>query len=204
MGTALTVINQGHKPTFVTRTRPEVLNLSLVTLDLLDRVSGWHVVTETLFSDHKLIRFKVDLGNPKPVFYRNRRKTEWPYYTDLLKEKLRDLHVMDILSTTELENRVNLVTRLMVDSFQAACPLKQVRKKGPTHALWTPTLTELRIVARRKYRMAFEAGPNPNEAKLEVYRQAFREYKHSLRWAKRNSFREFCEDIKSLPAAARL
>jgi len=146
----------------------------------------------------------LDLGNPKPVFYRNRRKAEWPLYADLLKRKLQDSNITEILTANELENRVNLVTSVMVDCFREACPQKQVRKKGPTHRWWTPTLTELRLVARRAHHAAYVEGSNHSETELELYRVAIREYKYSLRVAKRTSFRDFCDEVKALLTAARL
>jgi len=40
IGTNLTPINHGHQPTFVTRSRREILDVTLVTVGFLDRVEG--------------------------------------------------------------------------------------------------------------------------------------------------------------------
>ena len=48
----LNFCNVGNKPTFRTRTREEVLDLTLVNRCALDRVVGWHVSNVLSLSDH--------------------------------------------------------------------------------------------------------------------------------------------------------
>lgn len=56
--------NVGNKPTFVTRKRNEVLDLTLVNRNALDRVCDWHVSDVPSLSDHLYIRFKIK-NSPK-------------------------------------------------------------------------------------------------------------------------------------------
>ena len=51
--------NEGRRPTFRTKTREEVLDLTLVNWCAWDQVLGWHVRDMPSFSDHMYIRFKV-------------------------------------------------------------------------------------------------------------------------------------------------
>ena len=48
----LNFCNVGTKPTFRTKTREEVLDLTLVNRCALDRVVGWHASNVLSFSDH--------------------------------------------------------------------------------------------------------------------------------------------------------
>lgn len=44
--TDLEILNQGNTPTFVTKTRNEVLDVSFASRGFLDRISNWHVSNE--------------------------------------------------------------------------------------------------------------------------------------------------------------
>ena len=55
----LNFCNVGNKPTFRTKTREEVLDLTLVNRCAWDRVVGWHVSNVPSFSDHIYIRVQV-------------------------------------------------------------------------------------------------------------------------------------------------
>ena len=55
----LNFCNVGNKPTFRTKIREEVLDLTLVNRCAWDRVVGWHVSDVPSFSDHMYIRFQV-------------------------------------------------------------------------------------------------------------------------------------------------
>jgi len=88
MGTQLEVMNKGDAPTFINAIRQEVLDLTLVTTALQDRIRNWRVDRNASFSDHRYILYDVKLGLPDPIYYRNRRKTDWTTYSTETKELL--------------------------------------------------------------------------------------------------------------------
>ena len=51
----LNFCNVGNKPTFRTKTREEVLDITLVNRSAWNRVVGWHVSNELPFLDHMYI-----------------------------------------------------------------------------------------------------------------------------------------------------
>jgi len=51
MRSNLNVINQGHEPTFVIANRQEVLDITSVSDNLLDRITYWRVEDEVSYSD---------------------------------------------------------------------------------------------------------------------------------------------------------
>ena len=55
VSTDLNFYNVGNKPTFRTKTREEVLELTLVNRCAWNRVVGWHVSNVLSFSDHMSI-----------------------------------------------------------------------------------------------------------------------------------------------------
>ena len=82
----LNFCNIGNKPTFRTRTRDEVLDLTLVNRCACDRVVGWHVSNVLSFSDHMYIRFQVKskIQNQAKMF-QNVCRTCWNKYVNKLE-----------------------------------------------------------------------------------------------------------------------
>lgn len=69
----LNICNIGNVPTFVTRNRTEVLDLTLSSCNVKD----WKVSNIHSYSDHRLITFTYDSKTPSPTPFRNMRKTDW-------------------------------------------------------------------------------------------------------------------------------
>ena len=66
----LNFCNVDNKPTFRTKTREEVLDLTLVNQCACDQVVGWHVSNVLSFSDHMYIMFQVEsrIQNQAKIF----------------------------------------------------------------------------------------------------------------------------------------
>jgi len=75
--TDLEILNRGNEPTFVTRSRNEVLDVTFSTRNFVDRIEGWHVSPEESLSDHKEIRFGIKLSAGSETLFRNPRNTNW-------------------------------------------------------------------------------------------------------------------------------
>jgi hypothetical protein len=80
----LNILNHGTEPTFVVRSRKEIINLRLGTNKIADLVSNWHVSDEPFLSDYRCICFQI--GN---ITFRVPRNTNWASYKDNLKLNLR-------------------------------------------------------------------------------------------------------------------
>ena len=76
--------NVGNKPTFRTKTRKEILGLTLVNRCARDRVVGLHVSYVLSFLDHMYIRYQVKsrIQNQAKMF-QNIRRTYWNKYVDV-------------------------------------------------------------------------------------------------------------------------
>jgi hypothetical protein len=122
MGTQLEVANQGN----------------------MGRVEDWRVDPSASCSDHRYILFNIRVGQPDPIFYRNRHKADWATYALEANENLSRVPTSEIANTMEIEERVNRVTEILVTCFHNACPLKRVRPDCPNKRFWTPELTLLR------------------------------------------------------------
>jgi hypothetical protein len=58
----LFILNKGSKPTFVTRRARSIIDVTLVSEDLLNLAKGWKVLDMDSLSDHKYITFKLEVG----------------------------------------------------------------------------------------------------------------------------------------------
>ena len=87
----LNFCNVGNKPTFRTKTREEVLDLTLENRCAWDRVVGLHVSDVPSFSDQMYIRFQVKSSIQKQAkMFRNVRHTCWNKYVNKLEQKLNE------------------------------------------------------------------------------------------------------------------
>ena len=94
--------NVGNTPTFQTRTRKDVLDLTLVNGYARGRVKDWHVSNVPSFSDHMFIRFAVEGSTPKEVkMVRNIRKTCWIKYAEELNHQLNGLDCNSEITSEE-------------------------------------------------------------------------------------------------------
>ena len=83
--------NVNSKPTFRTKTREEVLDLTLVNRCAWDRVVGWHVSNVPSFSDHMYIGFQVKSRIQKQAkMFGNIRRTCCNKYVNELEQKLSE------------------------------------------------------------------------------------------------------------------
>ena len=122
----LNFCNVGNKPTFRTKTREEVLDLTLVNRCASDRVVGWHVSNVPSFSDHMYIRFQVKsrIQNPAKMF-RNICRTCWNKCVDKLGQKLNERILPPVpFSKEDIGVLANKVHSVITKSYEAAYPMR--------------------------------------------------------------------------------
>ena len=184
----LNFCNVGNKRIFRTKTREEVLDLTLVNRCAWNRVVGWHVSNVPSFSDHMYIRFQVKSRIQKQAkMFRNVRRTCWNKYVDKLKQKLNEriLRPVPVHSSKEdIDVLAIMVYSVMTESHEAACPMrKSLRTKD--NLWWNSELASLRKEARRAWRKAIETK---QEEDWEAQKLALSYFKKAVRKAKRDSW----------------
>ena len=88
--TQMDVLNQGNEPTFVTANRREVIDLTLATMNIKDKIHGWRVEDEPSMSDHRIPSFGIKIVKPKPEFRRKLKDTSMSFKIDwpILRENM--------------------------------------------------------------------------------------------------------------------
>ncbi|CAG7719464.1 unnamed protein product, partial [Allacma fusca] len=106
-------------------------------------------------------------------------------------------------NTADLENyakRVGSVITKALEKSTKQTRLNPMRKAVPW---WTRELTEQRKEAKRLYKLTSQGG-RIDATRWEEYKAARNTYNSRVRKAKRESWKEFCEQIEDLPSTARV
>ena len=85
--TNLEILNRGNKSTFCSGGRFEVIDITLVSLRLLESIKGWEVTSEPSLSDHRHILFILQGSVPMRLI-RNPRGTNWGSFREDLRDRL--------------------------------------------------------------------------------------------------------------------
>lgn len=110
----LILLNQGNRPTFVTVSRKEVLDITMCTQHISNSIKKWEVLKEPSMADHQHIYFEVEGHGKTQEIYRDPRRTDWkkfrqsvedntgPVNTNIYSHKQLDEyadHLQDILKS---------------------------------------------------------------------------------------------------------
>lgn len=204
MTTNLNIMNKGSEPTFVNRRSRTIIDLTLATEAASRSISDWHVSSEASCSDHRWIRFDVQVNAVPPIPKRNPRKTDRAGYTTRLDKLLDEQICPDrLLGTGQIEIQVDMLTNMIIDSYHTACPLPtppeiNINKKT---GWWGPELERLRKKVRRLLNRAMNTCA---ELDWDNYKEAKSSYKKRLRQKSTNSWRKFCSSIETCVQANRV
>lgn len=141
--------NKGNQPTFITKTRREVLDLTLCSPFISPRVRKWQVSDEESLSDHRQIEFEYDAGEIITVSYRNPRKTNWELY----KNKVKSIQIDKIEDKNHLEKAAKNITDVIISAFNESCPVRK-QKSNRDVPWWNDALGKLRKKARRLFKQS--------------------------------------------------
>lgn len=88
----LQTLNNGCEPTFVTRVRQEVLDITFATINLARHIFDWRVSDENSMSDHRHICFNLTKQlSTQTVTFRDPRRTDWAGYCSHLERNLESV-----------------------------------------------------------------------------------------------------------------
>ena len=70
------LLNQGNEPTFMTRNRSEVIEITLCNIKCISCIKDWRVLNEITLSDHYVIKFSITGPANVKQYNRSHRKTD--------------------------------------------------------------------------------------------------------------------------------
>lgn len=197
----ITWLNRGTEPTFVTRARAEVLDITLVNSKALNLTSEWEVGREFSASDHRYIHFKVTKVAREVSHFRPVRRTDWNVFISELETfHVKNPPIRDILTPEDIEREAALLSEGIEDAFHKACPEVKTNTRQRAH-WWTPDLDKLRAQAMSALNRARRVK---TEASWEALRISRRRYNTALRSTKRQSWRLFVESLEGTHPLAKV
>ena len=149
----ISIMNVGTSPTFVTSVRREVLDLTLTTRFIGDRIESWKVSEEQMQSDHRMIVFNLKVPGLVKPRYRNPRATDWDVYCNLLTSKMSFLNFDVIESVCRSDEMATTLNDVIRECYYEACPERNFAANRDV-PWWHDGLTRLRKVTRRLWNRA--------------------------------------------------
>ena len=125
--------NVGNKPTFRTKKREEMLDLTLTNRNAWNCIRDWHVSDVPSFSDHMYTRFTVQSSTKRTKMIRNIRRTSWNKHVSELEQRFCELPI-NISSIDDIEALASTVPSEILKSYNLACPMLKIRRK--TENIW--------------------------------------------------------------------
>ena len=83
----LFVCNIGNKYTYDCAIGKSIIDITIVTNPMVDRIKDWVVHDEDFLSDHKLITFNLNADKGQPLVGRNFKNADWSYFKNYLAKK---------------------------------------------------------------------------------------------------------------------
>ncbi|XP_037942706.1 uncharacterized protein LOC119675572 [Teleopsis dalmanni] len=199
----LFICNDGNRPTFVTKNRQEVLDITVTTAKIHGSIRKWKVSTRHSFSDHMILEFSIHLkksSTPSLETFRNVRNTNWTKYKSSINELLTNTTLYPPENINDLDEQVGDLTSILNEAFNLACPsTRPSRKCNPPW--WNRNLGQLRKECRRFFN---RAKLNRNESDWSEYKISLQNYKKELRKSKRTSWQSYCQEISRDSETSRL
>lgn len=192
----LDILNKGNKPTFITRVRREVLDITLCTLHVAKFITNWRVSGEPSLADHQHIQFEIVGKQCEDLQYRNPRKTNWKDFREDLGVAVQG-QVAEVRRLEELEEASEHLENAVLGAYQANCPINVSKNSGKVR-WWNGDLARMKREVRALFRTSSRLGC------WDRYHRKLTEYNTEIRKAKRKSWRQFCERVESCSETARL
>lgn len=193
----IVICNRGEEPTFITKNRREVLDLTLTSLTE-DSIKGWKVLKEHSFSDHRYIEFKISIGDEPESSYRNYRTTDWTLFKDKFDNYLNEPPPRMVDSAC-VESAVGKLTKAYNLALEDSCPLKKEHAKIKP-SWWSDDIQCLRTSCRGLFNKAKQTDLDED---WDIYKTSLSIYKAEIKKSKRASWRAFCESVEGCSETAR-
>lgn len=202
--TDLVIMNRGIEPTFITKTRKEVLDITLASCSIQSKIKRWHVSPEDSLSDHREINFIVDFSAVSDALYRNPRNTDWNLFISLVRKSMSKFTNNGNLDSQAKLDRATLeLSNILLHAFHRACPGRVPTQKK--NCWWNNKLKRMKKEVRRLRRI-YDASNN-EMSRTENWRNYSRTkdmYKKEIFDAKHARWVSFCEEIANEGATAKL
>lgn len=200
----LSVLNTGHKPTFETQRGSSIIDLTLASPALANRVTRWQVLDEMHLSDHHLISCSILLAPERLPVRRGRKlkNADWGKFRSLVETSFEQYQPPILWSPDAIEESVTFLQKALVSGLDEVAKIVTFRPKKAFFDWWSPDLNALKKTARQAHKAARRANSTPDL--WDRYHKLRRELKYACQKARRLSWQSFTSEAETMPLAAKL
>lgn len=180
------VLNEGNEPTFSSNGRDEVLDISFCSQSIFTLFENWQVSNEPSLSDHKHIRFDLNVSIDSLLKTSNPKLTNWNLFTDIIAAYSTGRSVK-YSNPSDIEFGACQITKFILQSHALSTKTIQTKKSQPPW--WTADLNNLRKQTRKLFNSAKRSG------NFSEYKACLNIYNSSIRIAKKRSWERFAENL---------
>ncbi len=195
----LAVLNTGSCPTYNSRGHETVIDVTLCSPELENRITEWKVNLDFQGPDHHLIEFDLTISKQTVTHQRNLNKGDWLPFQKHLEE--RDWHPPPRWHQEVLNDKLEDMYKDVEKALNISHPLHKVRNRVRLPDWWNDELKEAKAKVRRLL-SCFRL--NRREDSFQLLKRARRDYSNLLRRTKRKSWQTFCNDAMDVKRVALL
>ena len=197
--------NKGSSPTFLnSRGQNSIIDLTLTNEDGKDLVQNWHVSSKHSDSDHRYVFYDIaSKSKTQPKQIRFARNTDWNIFKENLANNqiLEKLNQEEIHQNEELDKAAENLNQVLIQAFEAACPITYISSAIKKPPWLTPEVQEAQREIKHKLMRARSEKTIPE---WQAYRNRVKSYKTLLKKTKRKGWRDFCKNTETIPESARM
>ena len=197
----LSLVNQGNELTFVSAIGSSIIDLTLCSLQLINKINDWFVEPEYQFSDHRKIVFTLDFDYTLEIWSRSLRKADWKFFRSILHKSLPRLQEPIFWERQTLDKKVDELVCKIQQALDRACPLRKIKVKGPTIQWWSADLEHLQRTVRRAHRTFCKSRTDENHVNFKILRK---KYQKAVKVAKQEAWEYFCTSITDVKSLSKL
>jgi ribonuclease HI len=193
----LALCNIGRTPTFETAVAATIIDITLASPAMSERIHHWHVDTRFQCSDHHLVRFDLDLS-PLVVKRRDFRGDKWSHFTQALPQVWNEPVMW---SQETLDKEAESIQDVILEALDDTYPIKERRMKIGNVQWFNKEIMEAK---RQLNRIKSRHHRLDTDETFEELRFARRQYNKLVKRLKWETWQTFCNSTETMEKMARL
>ena len=190
----LVVCNRGTEPTFATRRASSIIDITLCSSSLFNKIMDWRVNKGPYYSDHNRILFSLSTETTPTERSWVLKSADWGRFRDLMRQSSQKLKQPEYWTPDTVECATAQFYRDIEFSLSKVSPRIRAGRRY-TNKWWNDNLTKLRRETRNLQKRAMAS--RDDESLWTRYKRSRNSLVAAIRKAKRDTWRSFTEEASS-------
>lgn len=140
----LIVLNRGTEHTFLSHVGSSIIDITLSTPKLADKINNWKVTQEINHSDHKTIKFDISTPEPIEIMRRNYGNLDKERFRDLVEERAGNWKIPVEWTLGDIETQAEQGSKIINEVLDILIPYERVKLTPTLNRRWTKDLERKR------------------------------------------------------------